>query len=129
MSRPLPPAVIEDLARFRPREDLVAMRLHVGGLLGRVPTLFGASAMTFGRHVLIRERSYRTDTAWGLALIAHESGHIPQWRQLGALRFVLDYGRGLIASRFDHDTHPMEALLVVEQRRIRATLEAERGDA
>ena len=129
MSRPLPAAVIEELARFRPREDLEAMRLHIGGLLGRVPPLFGASAMTFGSHVLIRERSYRTDTPWGLALIAHESGHIPQWRELGALRFLVSYGLGMISSRFDHDTHPLEAELVQEQRRIRATLEAERGGA
>lgn len=127
MSRPLPPAVIENRARFRPRSDLEAMRLHVGGLLGRVPPLFNASAMTFGRHVLIRARSYRTDTPWGLALIAHESGHIPQWREFGAIGFLLRYGRGLISSRFDHDTHPLEAALVLEQRRIRAALEAERG--
>ncbi|MEX2230062.1 MAG: DUF4157 domain-containing protein [Dehalococcoidia bacterium] len=127
MSRPLPPAVIEELARFRPRVDLEAMRLHVGGTLGRIPPLFRASAMTFGRHVLIREQSYRTDVPWGLALIAHESGHIPQWRELGALRFLFNYARGLVASRFDHDTHPMEVELVAEQRRIRATLEAERG--
>lgn len=129
MSRPLPPAVIDDLARFRPRGDLEAMRLHVGGLLGRVPPLFNASAMTFGTRVLIRARSYRLDTPWGLALIAHESGHIPQWREYGPLGFLLRYGRGLLTSRFDHDTHPMEAELVAEQRRIRAALEAERGGA
>ena len=127
MSRPLPAAVIDDLSRFRPRADLEAMRVHPGGLLGRLPPLWRADATTFGRHVLLREKSYRTDTAWGLALIAHESGHIPQWRQYGPIGFLARYGIGLIRSRFVHDNHPLEAELVLEQRRIRGILESERS--
>jgi hypothetical protein len=85
----------------------------------------GASATTLGRWVFFKDGRYRPDTPGGLALIAHEAGHVRQWRELGALDFLLRYGRGLLTSRFRHDDHPMEAPLVEAQRRIRGTLEAE----
>jgi hypothetical protein len=128
MNGPLPITTIQTLARFRPVTDLEAMRVHTESFWGRIPPLLGADATTFGSHVLIRPASYRPDTSWGLALLAHESGHIPQWRQFGVLGFLVRYGAGLVSSRFVHDAHPLEAELVAEQRRIRAELAAEMGD-
>ncbi|MBM3139903.1 MAG: DUF4157 domain-containing protein [Chloroflexi bacterium] len=107
MSWPLPAGTIDTLARFVPRPELEAMRVHAGGVLGRVPLFFRAGAMTFGSRVLIRAASYRIDTAWGLALLAHESRHVRQWRDLGVADFLARYGRGLGASGLGHGRHPI----------------------
>ncbi len=124
MSQPLPAAAIERLAPYRPLEDLRAMRVVTESPWARIPPLLGADATTLGHHVLIRPDRYRPDTAWGLALLAHECGHIRQWRELGVTGFVFAYARGLLTSRFRHDAHPMEAPLVAEQRRIEQELSA-----
>jgi hypothetical protein len=124
MSRPLPHDAMARLAPYVPREDLQAMRV-VTGVPGRwIPWALRAGATTLGRYVFFREGRFRPDTARGLALIAHEAGHVRQWRQLGVVRFLLRYGRGLVASRFQHARHPMEAPLNEAQARILGLLEA-----
>ncbi len=115
------------LAPYRPAGDLAAMRIETGAPWARIPPLFGADAMTLRTRTLIRPDSYRPDTAWGLALLAHECGHIRQWRELGVLQFVVRYALGLWTSRGHHDTHPMEAALVEEQGRIRQELTEQLG--
>ena len=124
-------ATIERLTRHAvPEDELRAMRVVTGAPGSLLPPLFKASAMTFGRHVLYRSGRYDTDTPRGLALIAHEAGHITQWQDRGVVRFLVEYARGQIVTGFSHSKHPLERPLNERQRAVRAALEAEeRGDA
>ncbi len=125
MSQPLPEDTIALIARQGVSErNLREMLVVTGEPWRRLPPLFGASAMTFRRRVLFRRDRYDLQSGAGLARIAHESMHIEQWRDLGVPRFVVRYARGLLASRFRHDDHPMERALVAEQRRLRPMLAA-----
>jgi hypothetical protein len=90
-----------------------------------LPPLFRAGAMTFGSTVLFRARRYDTESPRGLALIAHEAGHITQWRDLGWVRFLLEYARGQITTGFSHARHPLERPLNERQQAVRAAIEAE----
>jgi hypothetical protein len=74
--------------------------------------------MTFGDHVVFRAGRYDIGSPRRLALIAHESLHIGQYRELGYVRFAWRYLRGLFSSRFDHDRHPMEAPCVAKQAEV-----------
>jgi len=121
----LPPDVVDRLARYVPRENLERMKV-VTGRPGRwLPAVLNTGAMTFGDHVVFRAGRYRIDSPRGLALIAHESLHIGQYREMGSFRFAWRYVRGLFSSRFDHDRHPMEAGAVARQAEIRKSLEDE----
>lgn len=125
MSQPLPEDTIALIARHGVSErNLREMRVLTGEPWRRIPPLFGASAMTFGRRVIFKQDRYDPQSGAGLARIAHESMHIEQWRDLGVPRFVVRYARGLLSSRFRHDEHPMERDLVEEQRRLRPILAA-----
>lgn len=124
--RALPDAAIERLAAHAiPEGELRSMHVVTGAPGRWLPGVFGAGAMTFGRHVLFRIGRYDPDTPRGLALIAHEAGHITQWRDLGIPRFVVEYARGLFIARFAHERHPLERPLNERQRAVRAALEAE----
>jgi hypothetical protein len=125
VSAGLPPDAIERLSRFVAREDLERMLVVRERPWRWLPAGLRTGAVTFGRHVVFREGRFRPDTTRGLALIAHESGHIGQFREMGKPGFFLRYGLGLLRSRFRHDRHPMEAPLVSLQRDIRAQLEKE----
>jgi hypothetical protein len=125
MSIELPPDVVDRLARYVPRENLVGMRAVTGRPWRWLPAVLNTGAMTFGDHVVFRAGRYRIDSPRGLALIAHESLHIGQYREMGHFRFAWRYARGLFASRFDHDRHPMEAAAVVKQAEVRRALENE----
>jgi hypothetical protein len=46
----------------------------------------GVAGMTIGRWILLR-RGHEDDTA----LIAHELVHVRQWREQGAIRFLVRY--------------------------------------
>jgi hypothetical protein len=125
MSEPLPPEVIERLVRHDLSErNLREMRVVTGNPWRRIPPLFRAGAMTFGRRVIFKQGRYDPTTGSGLALIAHESGHIEQYRDLGWFRFFWRYGRGLLTTR-GHDNHPMERELVEMQDRLEPLLVAE----
>ncbi len=125
MSQSLPEDTIALLARHGVSErNLREMLVITGEPWRRLPPLFGASAMTFGRRVIFKRERYDLLSGAGLARIAHESMHIEQWRDLGVPRFVVRYARGLLSSRFDHDNHPMERAFVQEQRRLRPILAA-----
>ncbi len=125
MSRPLPEKTIAMLARHGVSErNLREMLVVTGNPWRRIPPLFRAGAMTFGRRTIFKQGRYDVGSGRGLALIAHESMHIEQWRDLGVVRFVVRYARGLLSSRFDHDEHPMEREFVAEQRRLRPILDA-----
>lgn len=124
MSEPLPPGAVETLAAHVQRRDLEAMRVVTGAPGRLVPVLFGTGAMTFGKYVLFRGGKYDVLSARGLALVAHESMHIAQYREMGVPRFLLRYIWGAIRSGFNHATHPMERELVRRQREIRRALSA-----
>ena len=122
MSSQLPLDVVETLAPFVERASLDAMRV-VSGWPGRwYPTALRTGATTLGHYVFFREGRYRFDTARGLALIAHEAGHITQVREMGLPRFLVRYARGQFQCAFHHDSHPMEVPMIELQRRVREAL-------
>lgn len=126
--RALPDAAIARLtAHGVPETELRAMRVVTGAPGRLIPPLFRAAAMTFGRHVLFQAGRYDPATARGLALIAHEAGHISQWWDLGVPRFLARYAAGLISARLAHARHPLEQPLNARQRELRAALEADEG--
>lgn len=127
MSVELPPDAVDRLARFVPRDNLERLRAVTSRPWRWLPAAFGSNAMTFGDHVVFREGQFRVDSPRGLALVAHESLHIGQYRELGKLRFLTRYLIGVVTSRFNHDRHPMEAEFVRRQREIRKQLEQEDG--
>jgi len=121
----LPPDVVDRLARYVPRENLERMKAVTGRPWRWLPAALKTGAMTFGDHVVFRAGRYRIDSSRGLALIAHESLHIGQYREIGYLRFAWRYARGLFSSHFDHDRHPMEAAAVAKQAEVLRALENE----
>ena len=127
MPNPLPDATIVRLAAHVPERNLRELRVVTGAPGRWLPVLFRSNAVTLGGRVLFREGHYSPDTKRGLALIAHESLHVEQWRDLGVVRFLYQYLRGLLASGFRHDAHPLERGPVEVQRRLRALLDAEDG--
>ena len=124
MSSRLPLGVIETLSPYLDRESLERMRV-VSGWPGQwYPVILRSSATTLGRHVFFRKGHYRFDTARGLALIAHEAGHITQVREIGLPHFLVRYARGQFQCAFHHDRHPMEIPMIELQRRVREALVA-----
>lgn len=122
---PLPDSAIDRLlVHAVPEDELRAMRVVTAAPGRWLPPLFRASAMTFGRTVVFRAGRYDTETPRGLALIAHEAGHITQWNDLGWVRFLLEYARGQVTSGFSHERHPLERPLNERQRVVRASLQA-----
>jgi hypothetical protein len=75
---PAPPG--EPLAGVT-RADLDRARIHPVRLLPP-----GTSAMTFGRHVLVRR-----DRLGDAALLHHELVHVRQWREQGVAGFLARY--------------------------------------
>lgn len=123
MSERLPPLVLGRLANYVPARNLVEMRV-VTGMPGRlIPTLLGAGATTIGCRVFFSKGRYDPLSPRGLALIAHESGHIGQCREMGLPRYLGQYCWQALRVRFDHARHPMEMPLNELQRRVRAELE------
>ncbi len=122
----LPENVVVALAEFVPEEDLREMRLITWPPLRWFPVLLGMSAITFTPFVLLKNGSYRTDTARGMALIAHEAVHIGQVRELG-WRFYPKYLWGQFKCGFRHDRHTMEIPGIAVQRAARKVLEARGG--
>lgn len=62
-----------------------------------VPVRFlqpGVDAMTVGRFILVRR-----DRLEDRALLAHELVHVRQWRDLGAVRFLLRYVAAYLRAR------------------------------
>jgi hypothetical protein len=120
----LPDQVIAQLRPFVPEQDLRRMRVVTARPFSWFPQLFKMSATTFAPFVLIRPDRYRTDTPKGLALIAHETFHIGQVRELGSWRFYPRYLYGQLRTGFRHGKHPMEIPAIELQRAVRRTLDA-----
>ena len=122
----LPESTVATLAEFVPEADLRRMRLLTGRPWRWLPVLLGMGAITFAPFVIMRAGRYRTDTAKGLALIAHEAVHIGQVREL-RWRFYPRYLWGQLRCGFQHDRHAMEIPGIQLQRHVRAVLESRGG--
>lgn len=120
----LPDEVVVRLSAFVPERDLRRMRVVTAPPFSWFPQLFKMSATTFAPFVLIRPDRYRTDTSKGLALIAHETFHIGQVRELGSWRFYPRYLYGQLRTGFRHGKHPMEIPAIELQRAVRTALDA-----
>lgn len=121
----LPEDVVQLLAPFVAREDLERLRPVTGPPAAWLPAILGASATTFGQFVCFRPGAYNTDTARGLALIAHEGVHVTQFRELGLFRFLARYLRYRLTTRSRGLRHPMEAPCIGVQRRTLAALRSD----
>jgi hypothetical protein len=122
----LPEDVVARLAEYVPEEDLRKLRPVTRAPFRWLPVLLGMSAITFTPFVFFRGGRFRTDTAKGLALIAHEAVHIGQVRELG-WKFYPRYLWGQFKCGFRHDRHEMEIPGIELQRRVRGVLESRGG--
>ena len=122
----LPGNVVHTLAEFVPTGDLHRMRVVQSAPWRWLPQILGMSAITFTPFVFFKSGSFRTDTARGMALIAHEAVHIGQVRELG-WRFYPKYLWGQFRCGFRHDSHAMEIPGIEVQRAVRRTLDSRGG--
>ena len=74
-------------------------KVHVNALL---PKIFSKNGMAIGKHILIAGGQSKVSAY----LLAHEFGHVVQWRRLGPLGFVKAYFGGLL--KHGYANHPME---------------------
>ncbi len=115
------------LAEFVPEEDLRRARIVTGLPWRLLPRLLNQGAITFSPFVLYREGRYQTDTAKGLALLAHEMVHLGQAREMGAVRFYASYLWGNIRCGFRHGRHHMEIPGIEKQREVRRVFDSRGG--
>jgi len=74
-------------------------KVHVKSLL---PRLVSKQGMTILNHIFIAGGQTKVSAY----LLAHEFGHVVQWRRLGPLGFVKAYVGGLL--KHGYENHPME---------------------
>lgn len=117
---------IHTLSEFVPPGDLHRMRVVRSWPWRWLPAMLGMSAITFTPFVIFKDGAFRTETARGLALIAHEAVHIGQSRELG-WKFYPRYLWGQFRSGFRHDRHQMELPGIALQREVRGVLESRGG--
>ncbi|HKS91973.1 MAG TPA: DUF4157 domain-containing protein [Tepidiformaceae bacterium] len=111
-------ATIALLVPFVAEEDLRSMRV-VRSLPWRwIPVGLRMGALTFDHWVIFRKGQYRPDLVQGLGLIAHESLHITQRRQMGLSWFLARYALGQFQCGFRHDRHPLEKPAIALQARV-----------
>lgn len=121
------PETIALLAEFVAEEDLRRARIVTGLPWRLIPRLLRMSAITFAPFVIFRAGKYDTVSPRGLALLAHESVHIRQVRESGAIRFYAAYIWGNIRCGFRHDSHHMEIPGIEKQREVRRVLNSRGG--
>ncbi|MDA1009999.1 MAG: DUF4157 domain-containing protein [Chloroflexi bacterium] len=125
MSRPpvkISPTAIERLRPYGDEQSLRDARIRVTPPWSWVPRVLGATATTLGNDICFRTGRYREHDAIGLALIAHECRHVRQYREMGAVTFLVQYLLGALRVRFRHAAHPLELEPLVVQVRARAEL-------
>jgi len=116
---------IRVLAEFVPEDDLRRMRVVQRWPFRWLPVVLGMSAITFAPFVIMKAGVFRTDTARGMALLAHEAVHVGQVREF-RWRFYPRYLWGQIRCGFQHGKHVMELPGIDVQRQVRRAL-GERG--
>ena len=99
---------IERLLPYADGQSLRDARIRTAAPWAWMPRLLGAGAVTLRNDICMKPGLYRETDAGGLALLAHECRHVRQYRELGTLRFLLQYLIGAIQVRFVHDAHPLE---------------------
>jgi hypothetical protein len=115
----LPLDAVETLAPYVPKATLLRVRVVTGAPGAWLPWLLGFGATTIGHWVFFRPGRFRTDTAQGLALIAHEAGHVMQFAEMGLWQFFGTYLKENLAVGLRRDAHGMEVPLMELQRRVR----------
>lgn len=108
-------------------EALGEVRCHRGGFAGRLCRLLGAGAVTFGRRVYFSERSwrrYRVGDPSGVALAAHETAHVLQYRRDGLLRMLARYLGQYLRGRWRGLSHD-QAYRAIDYEREAFAVEAE----
>ena len=119
----LPIEAIDRLAPFVARDSLERMRVLRTPPASWLPAFLGMSATTFAPFVAFRQGRFDAATARGLALIAHEAGHITQAREMGLPLFLIRYAIANVKCGFRHDQHPLEVPMIALQVQVRAALE------
>ena len=104
----IPAAAIDRLLPYADGQSLRDARIRTTAPWVWMPRLLGAGAVTLRNDICMKPELYRETDAEGLALIAHECRHVRQYRELGTVRFLLQYLIGAIQVRFVHDAHPLE---------------------
>lgn len=117
---------VERLKDLVPEDDLRRMRVVTSRPWCWMPVLLKMSAITFSPFVFFRSGRFVVDTPRGLALIAHETVHIGQMREL-RWRFYPKYLLGQFQCGFRHDKHPMEIPGIVMQQEARRVLDERSG--
>jgi hypothetical protein len=115
---------VEALSPYVNPRDLRAMFVVTQAPFRWWPGLFGMAATTFWRFVWFKAGAFDESTPRGLALIAHESFHIGQAREMTWPLFAVRYAIGQFRCRFRHNQHPLEIPAIQLQQRVRAELEA-----
>lgn len=87
----LPPCAIRGLQRWFPGMDLTEVSVKDSGLSARLVKRLRRSAITIGRTIFFGEGCFDVLSIKGLALIAHELKHVEQYREEGAIEFLLKY--------------------------------------
>lgn len=123
----LPEEAIRQLAEFVDEPDLRTVRIVAGRPWCWLPALFGMGAVTIAPFVIFRDGRFDPATPKGLALLAHEVGHIRQVREMGRVRFYAAYGWGQVRCGFRHDRHPLEIPCIELQRHVRQALRSRGG--
>ncbi|MEX2374121.1 MAG: DUF4157 domain-containing protein [Dehalococcoidia bacterium] len=118
------PTAVERLRPYVDEQSLREARIRVTPPWSWVPRVLGATATTLGNDICFRPGRYHEHDAPGLALIAHECRHVRQYREMGAVSFLVRYILGAIRVRFRHAEHPLELEPLVIQAQARAELRA-----
>ena len=122
----LPESIVTALKEFVPEDDLRKMRVVTSAPWRWLPSILGMSAITFTPFVFFKAGGFNTATARGMALIAHETVHIGQVRELG-WRFYPRYLWHQFRCGFRHGSHSMEIPGIAIQRETRRVLESRGG--
>jgi hypothetical protein len=117
-------ATIETLRPWFPALDLDGVRIvESGPVCWFVRRVLGQGAMAVSPYIFYGRSRFDAASLGSLALLAHELKHVQQYRELGHLRFLLRYVRGLAGNRFRYSRElPLEAEAYALQAQVREAL-------
>ena len=119
----LTPETIDRLSAFVPEQDLRRFRAATTAPGRWLPAMLGVSATTIAPFVCFRQGKFDPSTPRGLALIAHETHHLCQVREMGWFGFYFRYLIGQFQCGFQHSRHPLEIPAIELQRLVILRLE------
>lgn len=118
---PLPEALRERLEAFH-GAPLADVRLVRGALAVAVTRIARAWAVTLGPFIFLAEGEEDE------ALVAHETTHVLQFRELGLLRFLVRYLSEWRAAGHCYEAIALERAAFAEEDRFLREAQTERGD-